>query len=107
MNRHERRKAKVLRSEIVKIGPKEARAILESGMECAWNECPAYYKGPMPQGWRNLLVFWSHNPIARITDIPGGTWDRDAVLCPQHAQELDALLKNIGVPLKGAVAGSA
>lgn len=107
MNRHERRKAKMLRSEVVVIGPKEAREMLDGPKACAWNGCAAHYSGPMPDGWRNLLVFWSSGPITRITDIPGDTWDRDGVLCPQHAQELDGLLKDIGTRLKGPMAGSA
>lgn len=107
MNRHERRKAKTLRAEVVTIGPEEAQTILDRPLACAWGGCAAHFKGPMPYGWRNLLVFWSRGPIMQITDIPGGTWDRDGVLCPQHAQDLDDLLINIVVPLKGPIAGSA
>jgi len=40
-----------------------------------------------------LLMFWSARPISSFADIPDATWDRDGVLCPQHAAELEAVLK--------------
>ena len=42
---------------------------------------------------QTLLIFWSPRPVSSFADIPDATWDRDGVLCPQHAAELEAVLK--------------
>ena len=55
--------------------------------------CEATYQGDQPANWRHLLIFWSPRPIRAFADIPGATWDRDRVLCPEHAAELEAVLK--------------
>jgi hypothetical protein len=50
-------------------------------------------QGDQPANWRHLLVCWSPRPIRAFADIPDATWDRDGVLCPEHAAELGAVLK--------------
>ena len=62
---------------------------------CAWKGCEESHTKPMPQGWRNVLIWYSPEPesqktIGRIANRT--TCDRDIVLCPEHATELDRLL---------------
>jgi hypothetical protein len=59
---------------------------------CCWLGCEATYQGDQP-AWRHLLIFWSPRPIRAFADIPDATWDRDGVLCPQHAREPETVLK--------------
>jgi hypothetical protein len=59
---------------------------------CCRLGCEAKYEGDQPANWRHLLMFWSARPISSFADIPDATWDRDGVLCPQHAAELEAVL---------------
>ncbi len=68
-------------------------------LECAREGCDKQTSYPIPPDWRNMIVFWSPYPetdktIVEICCAP--TCDRDAVLCPEHAQELEAGLKDIG-----------
>ena len=79
------------------------------GRECAWQGCDNRFLGEMPIGWINLLTWWSPWPepeltIAEVAFEPA--CQRDAALCPAHAAELEAQLKDIGNALKD-VAGSA
>lgn len=105
MNRHERRKsAKVMQMERREFSPDE---IANMGSMCAWDGCGEHFQGRMPDGWRSLLLFWSAQPVDRIAEIRPETFDRDAVLCPAHARELDGQLKDLGRKLMGEVAGSA
>ena len=104
MKRHKKRETNVLQSESRLVTRED---VAEMPLVCAWEGCGADFQGEQPSGWRNLLVFWAPVPILDITKIPPGTWDRDAVLCPAHVHELDGLLKDIGVRLKGPVAGEA
>jgi hypothetical protein len=103
MNRHERRRA----AKVIEQG-KLSRDELESlGCMCAWNGCQATCpSGPLPDGWRWLLMYWAPRPPLRMTDIPAETWDRDAVLCPQHAKALDGMLKELARWTSKPVAGS-
>jgi len=74
---------------------------------CCWLGCEATYEGDQPVTWRYLLIFWSQRPIRAFADIPDSTWDRDGVLCPQHARELTAVLKLAGAkPPDAPLAGS-
>ena len=41
-------------------------------------------------------MFWSPRPVGAFVDIPDATWDRDGVLCPQHAAELEGVLRVVG-----------
>jgi hypothetical protein len=62
------------------------------GVMCAWAGCEACSPSPVPHGWVNMLVWWSPKPATNLKTI----WrhsQRDAVLCPEHARALDALLK--------------
>jgi hypothetical protein len=58
---------------------------------CCWLGCEAKYEGDQPPNWRHLLIFWSPRPVRAFAE-----WDRDGVLCPQHAAELEAVLKLAG-----------
>jgi hypothetical protein len=42
-----------------------------------------------------------------MTKIPQETWDRDGVLCPEHARALDGLLKDLARWTDDRPAGSA
>ena len=71
----------------------------EAGYLCAWAGCSASFFGPMPKGWRNMLVYWQPEPKVEstIADIClSGHCDRDATMCPEHAAELESLLKDLG-----------
>jgi hypothetical protein len=63
---------------------------------CCWQGCEATYDGEQPASWRHLLIFWAAHPVRAFADIPEETWDRDGVLCPQHAAEVEAVLKIVG-----------
>ena len=82
------------------------------GSMCAWAECDRHISSTemQPPDWHNLIVYWSPFPDPKKTmgEIAAGpSCYRDAILCPEHAKELDGLLKNIGQALRGEPAGSA
>jgi hypothetical protein len=98
-NRKERRRAATLRMEEVVMTPDQAREQLR-GSICAWRGCDRvateYHLKP---GWRQLMVYGptepriiNGEPMIPLNDIPAGTWNRDAVLCPKHVAELESLL---------------
>ena len=72
---------------------REGKATMPTRRMCCWLGCEAKYEGDQPANWRHLLMFWSARPISSFADIPDATWDRDGGLCPQHAAELEAVLK--------------
>ena len=79
------------------------------GGVCARDGCTNTFKDEKPAGWVNLLVWWSPWPEPELTVAEvacGPLCKRDAVLCPEHAAELEAMLKDIGGKLRD-VAGSA
>jgi hypothetical protein len=59
---------------------------------CAWDGCQETFKGDMPRGWRWMYSYWSPQPHINFAAIPAEDMDRDAVLCPCHAQELESKL---------------
>ncbi len=68
------------------------------GSICAWAGCDATFKGPMPEDWRWLLVYWRSRPAitTKLVKIANSRHcDRDAVLCPEHARELESQLKDL------------
>jgi hypothetical protein len=81
---------------------------------CAWRGCTASCDvDKHPAGWRTLMVYGGDplrlvggHAVIDLHRIPKETWDRDGVLCPQHATALEGLLKEIGNRLKGS-AGTA
>jgi hypothetical protein len=65
-----------------------------AGSLCAWDGYTETFDGDMPVGWWWLLLY--HHPQA--VDDPfyeGALVGRDCALCPNHASELDSLLKRI------------
>ena len=66
---------------------------------CAWNGCEAAFEGyPMPEDWRNMIVYWSAEPAVTTTlaDIVlSEHCYRDANLCPEHARQLESHLKQL------------
>jgi len=101
MNRHERRRAKVLERKNI---PMEKIA----GHLCAWDGCERTFQGEMPRGWSFMLLYWSKWPSLEFWDIPPNDGLRDAVLCPEHTKQLDGnLLKDIGQDLMRPPIGSA
>ena len=100
------RKARVWTEEKKLMTPKE---IDEMGCVCAREGCSATFKETMPPDWRNLLIWWSPKPInAKMFEIAsGGFCDRDAVLCPEHFNELDGMLKDLARWTGEPVAGEA
>ena len=50
----------------------------------------------MPEGWVNLITYWSPrpDPSAKLIDVCNSPHlGYDAVLCPEHAQELAGMMK--------------
>ncbi len=79
---------------------------------CIWEGCDRSTPDAemRPPDWHNLIVYWSPFPDPKKTmgDIVAGpSCYRDAILCPEHAKELDGFLKDIGQALRGEPAGSA
>ena len=78
--------------------------MVKARMICAWAGCKADYKitGRLPEGWHSMLVFHNEtSPIVFTTSGPALVLGelkqtRDSVLCPEHAAELEGLLKDIG-----------
>jgi hypothetical protein len=81
---------------------REGKSTMPSRRMCCWQGYEPTYEGDQPANWRHLLVFWSPRPVRAFADIPDATWDRDGVLCPQHAAELEAVLKFVGPEATGA-----
>lgn len=80
------------------------------GRICAWADCTATIEDVMPPDWRNLLVYWSPHPAVNCTlgmISMGTSCDRDAALCPQHARELESLLKDLACWADGPMGGAA
>jgi hypothetical protein len=61
------------------------------GHLCAWDGCGQKFKGDMPEGWTWLCMYWSKQPVERISKIP--VWVRDSALCPEHSLTFDGQLK--------------
>jgi hypothetical protein len=80
------------------ISPERAKEILESDRMCAWSGCMNSCKGDLPPDWVNLLTWWSPQPTMRDVHeiVFSGFCTRDAVLCGEHARELEALLVPLG-----------
>jgi hypothetical protein len=73
---------------------------------CAREGCSNCYEGRQPTGWVNLLVYSSTWPqydrtLGEISESP--CCQRDTVLCPEHALELECMLIDIGNKLKNTV----
>lgn len=91
--------AKRRQMRMVELSAKEVeRLVEERGLQCAWNGCKEFYRGEMPPDWRCLLLFWAPGAVTSIKEISRyRKWDRDAVLCPKHADQLhNHLLMDIG-----------
>ena len=81
-------------------------------VQCIWEGCDRSI--PLtemrPPDWHNLIVYWAPYPEPKKTleeVCTGPACYRDAVLCPEHAKELDGLLKDIGQALREPPAGTA
>lgn len=110
MGRHERRAVRAL----VRLGRTTVQGTVSlddverAGYICAWRDCQATCEGGnLPKAWRCLLLFWAPRPVMDMTKIPQETWDRDGVLCPEHARALDGLLKDLARWTDDRPAGSA
>ena len=85
------------------ISGKMSIADLEKlGFGCAYAGCANHYYGKMPKDWV-CLIMWeggprTHASVAEVTLSPD-CW-RDACLCPEHAQEIDGLMCDIGRRLR-------
>ena len=80
------------------------------GSRCAWDGCGAYFEGLMPPDWRWMLLYWQPHPAAHDTvgKIAMSQFcDRDAALCPEHAQEIDDQLVDLMRWARGQVGGQA
>jgi hypothetical protein len=95
MNRHERRRQRVIVGEARSLSIKE---LAENQHRCGWAGCAATYTGTMPPDWCSLIVHGDPGEgltnVGRrvMIDVKRLTWRHDKVLCPEHALALDALL---------------
>lgn len=79
MNRHDRRKAvKLGRTSEILTGGAAAEAMKDlRGSMCKWSGCgETFPSGPLPKGWRFLIMH--HNPVPIAAD----KWDHDACALP-------------------------
>ena len=102
-------KPTVMRAERRYLAPDD---IKKMRVQCVWEGCDRSisFTEMRPPDWHNLLVYWSPflDPKKTLEEISAGpSCYRDAVLCPDHAKELDGLLKDIGQALKEPPAGTA
>jgi len=66
-----------------------------AGRMCAWHGCLNTCEGDLPPDWINLLTWWWPQPSLRgVAEIVMSEFcTRDAVLCGEHARQLERLLK--------------
>jgi hypothetical protein len=85
-----------LRWKKVTVTPEEAKELL-SRPACAWTGCSNACQGDLPPDWVYIVTWWWPQPTLRTIKeiVTGPTCTRDAVLCGQHARELESLLKPI------------
>jgi hypothetical protein len=93
-----RPKAQVWIRKQVRVTPEMAEEILSRGRNCAWGGCTNSCQGDLPPDWINILTWWWPQPTMRTVEeiVMGPTCSRDAVLCGQHARELESLLEPLG-----------
>ena len=60
------------------ISSEENKETLSKEVACAWNGCKSQYKGVLPPGWRNIMVFKNDDNPKEV----------DGSLCPTHVNEL-------------------
>jgi hypothetical protein len=107
LNRHERRRAKILEQKRQRVSLAELEKMVARRM-CAWDGCVAHFTGDMPRGWVWLMAYWAKQPVlAPARDVPYADMPRDCALCPEHAAAFDRLLKDLGRGLDAPAAGSA
>jgi len=109
MNRHDRRKAVKMGRTVEVLSGDSAKRALEGlgGCMCKWSGCAETFpSGPLPEGWRFLIVHHNATPCD-LAKIAPDKWDHDAVLCPQHAAEIDRSLKDLSLPAGMPAAGTA
>jgi hypothetical protein len=98
---------------------KELKASELAATVCAWKGCEAAYErnsdAQPPDGWRIFYLMKRYDgavlpngePVMRIFSSRSGL-ERDAVLCPQHAKQLDEeLLKPLNREVLAEAAGNA
>jgi hypothetical protein len=80
---------------VVEMVPLEIAAKI-AGRCCAWAGCSNVCEGDLSLDWVNVLTWWWPQPTLTIEEtVFGPTCTRDAVLCGQHARELESLLTPI------------
>ena len=78
------------------LSGQERDAVLKSTARmCAWAGCLNTCEGDLPRDWRWLLNWWSPQPDIKVI-FTSGVCTRDAVLCGEHARQLESLLKPLG-----------
>lgn len=97
LNRHERRRAKVIETKTVAIS--DIR-----GCMCSWDRCGKFFEGEQPFGWTWLIMYRS--PQATQIIPLDDRLLRDSALCPEHTKLLDDQLKDIGRDISAPPAGN-
>lgn len=94
-NRHERRRAAKIGAKMMDLSE---LAALPSG--CAWDGCEHFTHDPDKHGWSKLMLYRGKTALD-FMEIDPALMDRDCVLCPEHARQLDErFLKDIGGSLR-------
>jgi hypothetical protein len=98
-NRHDRRKgAKLGYIEVMTMSD-----FLKMPSGCAWDGCGATSVDPDKAGW-SKMVLYSGQTHTDFMMVDVRHMARDCVLCPEHANHLDAnLLKFIGGKLRNGM----
>jgi len=83
-------------SGIESVHPAPART-LKLDQVCIWSGCrrTAPAVGPLPQGWRNLLVWQGSSDSHSTLGAVALRSEHDAILCPEHFRALENLLKRL------------
>src|SRR5262249_44843497 len=92
VKRHQRRKTAVITRIETKLTPEMAEDFLARLM-CGWSGCTrSLDRQDDPAGWVALVCYeQQQKPALHVSEIK--QWRHDKVLCPEHAEALDALLE--------------
>src|SRR5262245_44981369 len=82
-----------LHARLGQVDQTTSRSFAAPSHGCAWSGCTASFAGQIPDGWRWLLIHGG-DPVLRFDDIPLASIDQDAVLCPEHVDNLNRSLKH-------------
>lgn len=86
-NRHDRRRT----AKLVTIQQMTLSELLAIPSGCAWAGCAAHTTNPDGNGWSKMVLYRGKTQ-SDFLKIDARLMDRDCVLCPDHARELETNL---------------